>query len=546
MKISKDEVRAPLLRLAGLAVIAFFIHGYHLGVEDSEIYLPGIKKLIHPHLYPFAQEFFLSHEHLSLFSPLVAGSALLTRLSADWVILLWYVLTLFAMAYACWTMAAACFESKRAQWGAVLLTFAVLTMPATNTGLLLMDPYLTARSMSTPLTLFALASLLERKYVRAGVAAALTAAVHPQMVAYLVFLMVVILVHRRVRARVLEPAPAMASFVLILPSGFHLEPATGAYREALFSRDYYFLSTWTWYHWLGMLAPLAILAWFWKSRLRNTSESFANLSFAMIPFGLLSILAAGILSSSHVFDMFIRLQPLRSFHLITLVFVLLLGGVIGEFCTEKKRWAGMVALVVIATGMGVSDWMMYPASAHIEIPSSTSSNNWINTLLWIRTHTPEDAVFAVDSHYFLAPGVDTHGFRAISERSALADYYKDSGVVSLFPSLAPEWKQMSEATNGLNHFSTEDFRKLEKEYPEVGWTVIRGEAPAGLACPYVRDGYSVCRLPVVAATEPGSAKAVPHSGVKVQASQNAPYKAITDLRQPILFWQNRTGTSERC
>ena len=62
--------------------------------------------------------------------------------------------------------------------------------------------------------------------------------------------------------------------------------------------------------------------------------------------------------------------------------------------------------------------------------------DWVNTLLWVRNHTPEDAVFAVDSRYFMDTGTDVHGFRSISERSSLADYFKDSGVVSLFPGLA--------------------------------------------------------------------------------------------------------------
>ena len=50
----------------------------------------------------------------------------------------------------------------------MLVVTAVLAMPATNTGLLLVDPYMTARSFSTPLTLFALAGLLERRYVQRG------------------------------------------------------------------------------------------------------------------------------------------------------------------------------------------------------------------------------------------------------------------------------------------------------------------------------------------------------------------------------------------
>ena len=101
----------------------------------------------------------------------------------------------------------------------------------------------------------------------------------------------------------------------------------------------------------------------------------------------------------------------------------------------------------------------------------------------------------MDSHYFKDKENDVHGFRAISERSALADYYKDSGVVSLFPALADEWKQMSSATYGLNHFSTSQFRQLQREYPAVTWTVIHGIAPSGLNCPYQQREYNVCRLP---------------------------------------------------
>ena len=68
-------------------------------------------------------------------------------------------------------------------------------------------------------------------------------------------------------------------------------------------------------------------------------------------------------------------------------------------------------------------------------------------------------------------------FEPIAERSALADYFKDGGVVSLFPGLADEWKQMSNATYGLNHFQAQDFRRSEIEYAAVSWTVIHGQAP---------------------------------------------------------------------
>ncbi|HEX7727673.1 MAG TPA: hypothetical protein VF392_01455 [Terracidiphilus sp.] len=533
---SAASSRPPFAALAAVSAAAFGLHGYHLGVEDSEIYLPAVKQLLHPDLYPFAPEFFLSHGRLSVFSPLVAGSARLLHASADWAILGWYALTVFAFVCACWMVAAACFDSTRARWCATLLAAAAMTMPATNTGLLLVDPYLTARSLSTPLTLFALAGLLEKRYVLAGLATLVTAAVHPQMAVYLLFLIVVLALLNRTRTGSRQPVPALASIAFVLPTGFQLTSATGPYREALFSRDYFFLYNWAWYHWLGMLAPLAILALIGRTPPRNTRPALRALCFAMLPFGLLSLAVALLFSTSPNFEMLARLQPLRTFHLITLVLILVLGGLAGEYLGRNRRWAIPALILPVAIGMFFADQSTYPSSPQIEWPSATSSNAWVNTLLWIRANTPQDAVFAVDSRYFLDHGVDEHGFRAISERSALADYYKDSGVVSLFPALAPEWKQMSNSTYGLNHFTAADFNRLEAQYPAVNWTVIHGAPPTGLSCPYQQHGYAVCRL----------AGSVTSNRQRTLISTPRANSSPIAQHRPALFWQNRTMERAQC
>jgi hypothetical protein len=498
MKIASKQ-RLPIARLGLLTAVAVAIHGYHLGVEDAEIYIPAAKKLLHPDLYPYADEFFLSHGRLSLFSPILVWTARLTHLSMDWTISLWYIASLFAMLAACWMLLSISFDSPRARWSSILVMTAVLTMPATNTGLLLMDPYLTARSFSTPVILFAVVTFLQRRYALAGVLTLGAAAIHPQMTVCLIGLAGVLWVAEKSRSAVREYVPVMASFAGIVPTGFHFSPAEGPYREALYARDFFFLSNWSWYHWVGMLAPLAILGWFWsRSRngeLRGTTPVFERLCFALIPYGLIAIVVAAIFSSSHAMDMFARLQPLRSFHLITLIFMLYLGGVIGEYLAKGRSWILAVIFIPLAGGMFFVARESYPFSPHVELPwLKTSSNAWVNTLLWIREHTPEDAVFAVDSRYFKEQGVDVHGFRSISERSMPADYFKDGGVAAMFPNLAVEWKQMSNATYGLNHFQHDDFIRLARQYP-VTWTVIHGSAPDGMACPYQQRGYAVCKIP---------------------------------------------------
>jgi hypothetical protein len=370
-------------------------------------------------------------------------------------------------------------------------------MPAANTALLLIDPYLTARSLSTPLTIFALASFLKGRNLQTFAAMLLTAAIHPQMSIYLLFLIGLMWLAAKHESSVRERAPVLAGFAGILPTGFRLSPATGAYREALYSRDFFFLSSWMWYDWMGLLAPLAILAWFWKGKLRGTLSGFERISFAMIPFGLLSIAVEIVLCSSPKFEMFVRLQPLRSFHLITLVFIVLLAGIAGEYLAKDRPWVVAAISLPLALGMFFVSRQTYPNSPQIEFPSTTSSNPWVNALLWARQNTRTDAVFAVDAAYLKDDLTDTHGFRAISERSSISDYFKDGGAASLFPALADKWKEGSEATHGLNGFSAAQFRALKMEFPEVSWTVIHGSAPGSMNCPYQQQGFSVCQMPSI-------------------------------------------------
>jgi hypothetical protein len=138
-------------------------------------------------------------------------------------------------------------------------------------------------------------------------------------------------------------------------------------------------------------------------------------------------------------------------------------------------------------------WGLFPRSPHLEWPGAAPRGDWNSAFLWVRGHTPKDAVFAMDPGYLLLPGEDMHGFRAIAERSALADRVKDSGAVSLFPQLAVDWDQQVQAQTGWDRFALDDFRKLARLYP-VTWIVTRRPPAAGLDCRYHNEGLAVCRI----------------------------------------------------
>src|SRR5437660_11137616 len=104
---------------------AMLVHGFHPYVEDAEIYIPGIKSLLNPALYPQNRGFFASHARLTLFPNLIAGSIRATHIPLDWGLLLWYFFSIFLLLLAFWQLGRLAFYDRIARWGAVGLVAAV-------------------------------------------------------------------------------------------------------------------------------------------------------------------------------------------------------------------------------------------------------------------------------------------------------------------------------------------------------------------------------------------------------------------------------------
>jgi hypothetical protein len=140
------------------------------------------------------------------------------------------------------------------------------------------------------------------------------------------------------------------------------------------------------------------------------------------------------------------------------------------------------------------DMDSYPASPHIERPGVRYQGEWLSSFLWIRDHTPKDAVFALDADYLSKSGVDLHGFRAIAERSMLADQEKDSGAASVFPELAERWKQESTAQSDWMNVSSSRLQDLRARYG-VSWVLLENTVSSrGLTCPYRNGELRVCQI----------------------------------------------------
>ena len=486
---------ASLIGLALLTAVAIAVHGYHFGTDDGAVYLPAVVHSVHPDLYPYGAEFFESHADLSIFTAVVGASARFFHLTVEWTVFLWHLLSVFAYLLAAWRLASVCFESARARWSAVVLSAMVLTVPAAGTALVLMDPYLTARSASTPLSMLAIVAFLAGNRREAIFWLTLTTLVHPQMALFAAGCLVVLSLPAKWTAPLFELSPWANATAAAVPLGFSFSPATPEYHQALEMRTFLSVLHWRWYEWAGVAAPLALLFAFSQVQPRGATPAFRRISRALTLSGVVATAVAVVFASSSRLETFLRLQPMRVFQLIYIVFFLLLGGLLGEYVLKSRYWLWAGLFAAIGAGVFLVQRDVYASSRHIEWPGAAPVNPWVAAFLWVRDNTPTNAVFTLDPYYIELPGEDQHGFRGIAQRSVLTDHFKDSGVVSLFPQLAPGWAREQAAQEGWTHLELSDFQRIAEIYP-VSWIVLQGATPEGLNCPYRNEAVSVCRIPI--------------------------------------------------
>lgn len=471
--------------LVALTLGAFFLDGYHPGVEDAEIYLPGILKRLHPALFPYNSEFFESHAHMTLFPQLIAGSIRFFHVPVGIGILGWQLLSIFLLLLGCWRIAKQCFREEYAVWCAVALVGGLLRLSAAGTGLYVMDEYLTPRSLSTPAALLAASDAIAGNYLRAGAWTVGICLVHPLMSVFAgIFVVLLALFQRRKRLSV----PALAAISLPL-----FPEVTPAYREVLQTRPYFFLTNWAWYEWLGLLAPFAILAGMaWLGR-RYSLGATQLICKTLIVFEALFFAMALAVSIPGRFDNLAELQPMRCLHLLYVLMFLLGGGLLGKFVLRDRVWRWALLFLPLGAGIVLAQRVTFPATPHIEWPGGATGNPWVQAFEWIRTNTPENAYFAMDPNAMQLPDEDQHGFRAIAQRSLLADGVKDSGAVSMFPALAETWQEQVVAQRGWKKFQLSDFQKLKTRFG-VDWVVVEQPGVDGLTCPYRNWRVCVCKI----------------------------------------------------
>jgi hypothetical protein len=498
--------------VTGLTFFAVLVHGYHPYAEDGGVYLPEIKRLLDPGLYPHGSEFVVGHLRYSGFAPGVAGLVRESHLSLGAVMLVVHLASYWLTLFAAWLLAARCYEGRVARSGAVALLAVWIALPIAGTSLMLMDPYVTARSLSTPCSLLALVGVMEffrPKFdvddgatrlpgaVLCCVALAGACAMHPLMGAYAVGTVLVLaaLLAESRAVRVWGTA-GLGLTAVAMAGGLQLTaaPESEIYQRIMLTRDYWFLSQWHWYEWIGLVAPLMILSFVaWGRRREDDAARLARLAVVA---GMTAVVVALLFARMGMaVHLVARLQPLRIFQLVYVVMALVLGAELGERFLRRRPVRWIVVFAALAGVMAMAERKTFPASRHLELPGMDESGNaWEQAFIWISNKTPKDAVVALDAEYITWPGEDAQGFRAIAERSALPDFSKDGGVVTNKPELAAEWLKGEVAQTGLN--VEEDALRVARLRPfGVTWVVLARGAVTGFVCEYANKAVKVCRLP---------------------------------------------------
>jgi hypothetical protein len=465
---------------------ALTVHGYHPGAEDAEIYLPGIEKILRPDLFPFNAQFFQSHAHMTLFPNLIAASVRITHLPLEFAAFLWQFVAVFLLLLAGWKLTGKCFENRRARWAGVALLAALFTLPVAGTALYIMDQYLNPRNLTAFAGIFAIVEVLDHKYVRAGLFLLFALAIQPLMAAFAIFYSLLLVWMRPRHFDVI-------GFAAISPLSLLFQSTSPAYHRVAESHTFHYFLRWQWYEILGAVAPLGIL---WGFSCISRSRQVSNVHLicrTFIVYDSLCIVAAVILSASPRFETLARFQPMRSLHLLYIFMILLAGGFAGEYLLKSHAWRWLALFLPLCFGMFHAQRQLFPASAHIEWPGAPPRNPWVQSFLWVRNNTPVNAIFALDPAHMNIPGEDSNGFRALAQRSMLADAVKDSGAVTMFPPLAEEWARQVQAQDGWKNFQAQDFSRLHTTYG-VTWVIIQQPGVGNMSCPYQNQDVMVCRL----------------------------------------------------
>ena len=485
------------LPVAG-AVIAMLLVGYHPSAEDGGIYAAAVQARLNPALFPRDQAWVTAHTRFALFVPLTAALTHFFHLPLTAVLFALQVAGLVALMAAAAHLARSILSAEALPWLAMLAVAVGAGFPVAGTALYGVDPYCTARTITTPLLLFAFSLALRRRWSLCALCWIAAGTLHPLMA---IWGAIPLLLTWAFAARNPWRWALALTFALLLAAlgvGLLSPAETATTRQIASTRGYWFPARWQWFEWAGAVAPcllLLILGRWMRAKAGAGGLQVQRIATVCTTTTLLAVTLAILFARESATSLeFARLQPLRSLHLVFLAFLTCAGACLQQRLTSVRAKAvGLAACGVMASSSFLMQRSLYPDTPHLELPGRAPGNLWEEAFRWCRSNTPENALFALDARYIDQPGEDSHGFRAVALRSALPDGVKDAGIAAVLPALSPAWRAGVAATQDLDHLA-DDGRRERLNPLGVTWVVLPSSAETALPCPFHNGAVQVCRL----------------------------------------------------
>ena len=186
---------------------------------------------------------------------------------------------------------------------------AMLTLPVAGTALNIADQHLHPRNLATALILVAISRILEGKQAVACSPLLVVALVlHPIMAAlgisFCGFLALALLEPAPFRLRAIARSSGRRG-----AAGLDVCACLASWREALASRAYYFLYRWTWYEWLGALAPLFLFWLLSRVAQKHGETRLARFALAVFAYGAFQQIVAMVILAPDSLARLARCNP---------------------------------------------------------------------------------------------------------------------------------------------------------------------------------------------------------------------------------------------
>ena len=507
------------------SIIAIFIHGYQFAYSDQEITIPYILKSADQSLFTQDQIFNQSSAHLSLFYPL---AGFITKLlDIETIFFAGYLIFQFSFFVAIYRLSRVLLNDRNLAYFS-LLPF-MLPKFIGGTATQTFDTFFGYRSIGVVFLILYLSFLIEKKYLKSGLLAAIALLFHPLSAIPGIFsIPAVFTLNAKVKLLSLLKfiiLPLVLLLIIVLIGQRNLISSLLLRDEAWisiikFRDDYLFASTWKLPAWGAFFMYFVMCAIFLNILKKSVKKSVIIISsIAIIIFLINAVLLEGlklpgfakpqlIRSITPVAYMALSLSPLfltykdkilKILGIVTFTFLCLnlfyffaifaILFLITFFITKNKtklepskHGIYSITILILLTYIILNFGSYLNLQNKIQFPKK--ENDWINLQKWANQNTQKSAMF-------LVPPKET-GFRIFSQRQIVGDS-KDGAVVIYNQQYASYWSNLMKDISNYEHLNERDFSLLKKKY-YFNYLITKTSQKVNLEVIYKNNSYTLYKI----------------------------------------------------